>query len=193
MASGQFDLFDPPAEAPSADAAAHRQPVDPGDLSDEALIQALQDDTGAAVACAAEAGRRRLVAAVPVLAALCRRFAGFGREKPVPEQIAALRALAAIGGAEARTSAGQLVAGNIVEQATLPIALEAAVTLGAPVPAAVVASGLSHRDATARAAACRCAGPGQITPLLERLDDLDHPRAGQVAGRLRSLGAVGPS
>jgi hypothetical protein len=48
---------------------------------------------------AAEAGRRRLVGATAALEALCRRFKGFGTEHAVPEQIAALGALAGIGGA----------------------------------------------------------------------------------------------
>ena len=51
------------------------------------------------IALAGEAGRRRLAVAVPTLEAICRRFAGFGADRPICEQAAALDALAAIGGA----------------------------------------------------------------------------------------------
>jgi hypothetical protein len=43
---------------------------------------------------AAEVVARRLVAAVPALEELCRRFKGFGRLHPVREQLTALDALA---------------------------------------------------------------------------------------------------
>ena len=58
------------------------------------------------MALAAEAGRRRLAAAVPSLETLCRRFSGFGIDRMVPEQAAALQALAAIGGREAASDHG---------------------------------------------------------------------------------------
>jgi hypothetical protein len=68
-------------------------------LGDEALIAGI---TGAgltdAPSLAAEAGRRRLAAVIPALEGVCRRFAGFGLERAIPEQVAALEALAAIGG-----------------------------------------------------------------------------------------------
>ena len=55
---------------------------------------------------AAEAGRRRLDAAIPVLEDYCRRFAGFGVHRALPEQIAALEALASIGGKAAARQRG---------------------------------------------------------------------------------------
>ena len=72
------------------------------DLEDEALIAAIA--AASLDHCAglvAEAVRRRLAAAIPALEALCRRFAGFGIDHMVPEQSAALRALAAIGSRDA--------------------------------------------------------------------------------------------
>jgi hypothetical protein len=67
-------------------------------LEDEVLIAAIPaaslDHYAALVA---EAARRRLAVAIPALEALCRRFAGFSVDHMVPEQSAALRALAAIG------------------------------------------------------------------------------------------------
>jgi hypothetical protein len=71
-------------------------------LDDQALIAAIPNSNLAdSIALAAEAGRRRLTAAIPSLEALCRRFSGFGIDRVVPEQAAALQALAAIGGREA--------------------------------------------------------------------------------------------
>jgi hypothetical protein len=70
-------------------------------LDDRALIAAIPDSNLAdSIALAAEAGRRRLAAAVPSLEALCRRFSGFGIDRMVPEQAAALKALAVISGRE---------------------------------------------------------------------------------------------
>src|ERR1700721_566598 len=86
------------------------QRLAPESLSDAALIAALPD-AGLADACAlaAEAGRRRLSGAVKALVALCSRFVGFGAGRRVPEQVAALEALAAIGGAEASRSVGEMI------------------------------------------------------------------------------------
>jgi hypothetical protein len=68
-------------------------------LDDQALIAAIPDSNLAdSMALAAEAGRRRLAAAVPSLETLCRRFSGFGVDRMVPEQAAALQALAVISG-----------------------------------------------------------------------------------------------
>ena len=86
----QFDLFSTRliglSEATSADA-----PVAPfvaADLDNQALTAAIPDATLAtAAALADEAARRRLTAALPALEQLCRRFAGFGVDHPVAEQI----------------------------------------------------------------------------------------------------------
>src|ERR1700686_1609547 len=67
------------------------------DLDDQALIVAIPEANLAdGTALAAEAGRRQLAAAVPALTALCRRFAGFGADRLVPEQAAALQAPAVV-------------------------------------------------------------------------------------------------
>ena len=92
----QLDLFADFQPSPAATRIAAEA------LSDTALIAALPEASlGDAQNLAAEAGRRRLGAAVAALGALCARFAGYGLSHRVPEQIAALEALAAIGGAEA--------------------------------------------------------------------------------------------
>ena len=61
-----------------------------------AIVDARPADCGD---LAAEVVRRGLIEAVPAFEALCRRFKGFGLDYPVPEQVAAVNALAALGGA----------------------------------------------------------------------------------------------
>src|SRR5258708_12082363 len=66
-------------------------------LDDHALIAAIPESNLAdCIALATEAGRRRLAAAIPSLETLCRRFSGFGIDRMVPDQAAALHALPAI-------------------------------------------------------------------------------------------------
>ena len=84
-------------------------------LDDQALIAAIPDSNLAdSIALAAEAGRRRLAAAVPSLETLCRRFSGFGVDRMVPEQAAALQALAVISGREAAQAVSQLIVRGVV-------------------------------------------------------------------------------
>src|ERR1700738_5444463 len=72
------------------------------DIEDEVLMAPIaESDLADSCELAAEAGRRQLAAAVPALAALCRRFAGFGTRRLIPEQAAAIEALALIGGRDA--------------------------------------------------------------------------------------------
>src|SRR5439155_15055772 len=94
------------------------------DLDDEALIAAiptsnLDDSTALTV----EAARRRLAAAIPALENLCRRFAGFGIDHMVPEQSAALRALAVIGGRDAAQAVSQLIVQGAVQGPALCLAV----------------------------------------------------------------------
>ncbi len=106
-------------------------PRSAGSLSDAALIAALPDSVlSDACALAAEAARRRLGDAVTALVALCNRFVGYGVDCKVPEQAAALEALACIGGPDASRSVGHLIAKGIVQGPTLAVAATAASTLG---------------------------------------------------------------
>jgi hypothetical protein len=56
----------------------------------------------------------------------CRRFAGFGIEQPLPEQIAASQALGAIGGADAAASVAHIVVRVWVQGPTLATAVAVA-------------------------------------------------------------------
>ena len=90
------------------------------EIGDERLIAAIPEsrlsDSGN---LAAEAGRRRLAAAVPALAMLCRRFAGFGTRRPVPEQAATIEGLAMIGGRDAASAVSELIERAVVQEPTL--------------------------------------------------------------------------
>jgi len=96
-------------------------------LDDQALIVAIPHSNLAdSIALAAEAGRRRLAAAVPSLETLCRRFSGFGIDRMVAEQAAALQALAAIGGREAAEAVTRLIVRGVVQGPALSLAVSTA-------------------------------------------------------------------
>ena len=85
----QLDLFRhvpaPAGSPPSDDAVRLFAAAD--SIEDEELLAALPyAGIADSVALAAEAGRRRMTAAVPALEALCRRFSGFSADRIVPEQ-----------------------------------------------------------------------------------------------------------
>ena len=111
------------------------QPLLPQELSDEGLIAAIPEATLAdARALAAEAGKRRLSAAIPALITLSNRFVGYGIEIGVPEQAAALEALGVIGGPEASRALVQLIVKRIVQGPTLVVATTVASQLGVVFP-----------------------------------------------------------
>src|SRR5256885_2156090 len=163
----------------------------PAELSDDALAPAIPGgDLGAAPALAAEAGRRRLAAAVPALEALCRRFCGFGLERVVPEQAAAIEALRAIGGPDAAQAVARLIARSVVQGPGLRGAVAAAAELRSNLPIAVLSSLLRHPDPGVRADACRCARPDPktISVLIDLLDDLNGAVARSAACALGRMG-----
>src|SRR5215469_16496783 len=105
------------------------------ELDDDTLIAAIPPASlGDCRSLAAEAGRRRLVGAIAALEALCRRFQGFGIEHTIPEQTAALGALAGIGGGEAARAVTRIIVERIVQGPGLNNALEAAAQLGVSLP-----------------------------------------------------------
>ena len=139
---------------------------------------------------AAEAGRRRLAGAIPALAALCRRLAGLGADRIVPEQAAALRALAEIGGPEAGQVVSEMISRAIVQGPTLAVAVDAAARVHAPLPPNVLGLLLQHADPGIRAAACRCArrSPEIMALLIGLLGDRDRTVARSAACALGRLG-----
>lgn len=143
-------------------------------LGDDALIQAIPDaGLTDAPALAAEAARRRLSAAVPALERLCRRFVGFGADRAIPEQVAAVTALAGIGGPVARQALAGLIATRVVQGPGLVPAMAAARQLGVDLPADLALMLLRHDDSRIRADACGCvrATPGVLAVLDELMAD----------------------
>jgi HEAT repeat protein len=162
MREEQLDLFSatgmPPEPQPWSDSMP--QELVAADLDDGTLIAAIPWEALAqAPALAAEAGRRGLVAAVPALEQLCLRFAGFGLERAVPEQVAALQALALIDGSEAAQTVARLIAKAVVQGPTRKVAVKVATQLESALPVETVLDLLHDADPEVRADACRCAGP----------------------------------
>ena len=193
MPDRQLDLFagaGERSESAAAAAVARSRPSMP-ELDDAALVAAIP---GASLAdcraLTAEAGRRRLVPAIPALEALCRRFRGFGLQRPIPEQTAALAALAAIGGFAAAAAAARLIIERIVQGPGLAAALAAAARLGVGLPGEVVARLLRDAAPEIRAGACGCARPSPaVMPLLvDLLADVDRSVAREAALALGRMG-----
>lgn len=161
------------------------------EIDDEGLIAAISESS-LVESCmlAAEAGRRRLAAAVPALAALCCRFAGFGTRRRILEQVAAIEALATIGGRDAAHAVSNLIERAVVEEPTLPVAVSAAARLGSTLSPDTLRRLLRHAEPGVRADACRCARPlpDLILILTDLLDDLDRTVAISAASALGRMG-----
>jgi HEAT repeat protein len=192
-AAKQLDLFSQSAdpEGPHSPGVSSRPVIACETLSDEGLISALRNaGIRDSIGLAAETGHRRLAAAIPALEALCRRFAGFGADRIVPEQAAALDALAAIGGGEAAQALVRVIIKGVVQGPCLQKAVSAAAGLRARMPAGSVLKLLQHDDPQIRADACRCvrASPEAAALLHDLSDDL-HPYVQMAAAC--ALGRLG--
>jgi HEAT repeats len=195
MSLQQLDLFStagggaPPwPQTPSAG-----RPLAAAEMDDEALIAALPDSSfSESSSLVAEAGRRRLVAAVPALATLCRRFAGFGLHRPMPEQTAALQGLAVIGGRDAAQAVAEMIERAVVRRPTLKVAVRAAAQLRVTLSVDTQESLLRHSDPDIRADACRCARPSTelIAIMVDLLGDPDPTVARSAACALGRMGRI---
>ena len=148
-------------------------PAAPAALADDALIAALAEAGPSEVgAICSEIAARSLEGAVPALEAMWRRFAGFGIERPLAEQLAVLDALARLDRPVARAALRRIVSGGVAESA-LPAALGAAMRAGLTLPAGFVAPLLDHADGAVRGAAFALADRARVAPDLLRqgLDD----------------------
>ncbi len=157
------------------------------EIDDERLIAAIPQSTLAdSCSLAAEAGRRRLAGAIPALAALCRRFAGFGARRMVSEQVAAIEGLAMIGGRDAAKAVSEMIERAVVQGPTLQIAVSAAARLGSTLSPDALRQLLRHAEPGIRADACRCARPlpELILILVDLLVDLDRLRRSMQYRRL---------
>jgi len=162
-------------------------------LDDQALIAAIPESNLAdSIALATEAGRRRLAAAIPSLETLCRRFSGFGIDRMVPEQAAALQALAVISGREAAQAVSRLIVRGVVQGPALNLAVSTAARIGSAVPADVLRSLLRHPDPAIRASVCGCAHrrPELISVMIDLLEDLNQGVARSAACALGQIGRI---
>ena len=187
----QLDLFgDRPERNPTAGGVSATA-IAPERLSDGDLISAISNVTLAdALAITAEAGKRRLSAAVPALVSLCKRFVGYGAASVVTEQVAALNALGAIGGQEASRAVSDLIAKNIVQGPTLVTALTVASQLGVALPGDIALRLLRNPDTSLRSAACGCVRAGHeiIAELVSMMGD---PNAEVAIASACALGRMG--
>lgn len=123
-------------------------------LSDDDLLESVPKAGPSNIdAVCSEIVSRSLEAAVPALEALWRRFAGFGTEKPLREQIAVLDTLARLGGADARATLRGIVLSKALPASLRPAAARAAASAGLALPAAFVGPLLDHENAEVRGAA----------------------------------------
>jgi hypothetical protein len=160
-------------------------------MDDGSLIAAIPQSTLAeARHLAGEASRRRLAAAVPALAELCRRFTGFGTRHEVCEQAAAIEALAAIGGRGAAHAVSEMIERAVVQGPTLQIAMSAAARLGSVLSSDALRMLLRDAEPSVRADACRCARalPELNLILIDLLEDLDRRVATSAALALARMG-----
>jgi HEAT repeat protein len=191
----QFDIFkvkERPAEQ-GYPGSQPREVVACEKLDDSTLVAALtRAGIRDCVALAAEAGRRQLVAAIPALDAVCRRHTGFGADRIVPEQAAAIDALAMIGNLDASLTLARLIAQRVFQGPCLQKSVAAAARLGARLPPGRVLELLQHGDPKIRADACRCARPGaEVLPALHVLLDDGHADVRKAAAC--ALGRMGRS
>ena len=190
----QPDLFAATGIAVASPAPHHepRPRLVPSELEeDDALIAAIADVRPANCAnLSAEIAGRRLIEAVPALEALCRRFKGFGLHHAVPEQVAAVNTLAALGGCEARASLVRILCDDVVQGPGLAHAVRAAAALRARLPAERAMTLLRHAEPAVRIEACRCAPPhpSVIAILVDLLGDLRPAVARAAACTLGDFG-----
>jgi hypothetical protein len=189
----QLDLFRHSAEAMerACSGSATRPVIAPDTLDDDRLAAALANaGIRDSAALAAEAARRRLAAAVPVLEAMCLRLTGFGADRIVTEQAAAVDALATIGGSDAAHTLVRLIAKGVVQGPCLQRAVSAAAHLEAQLPTRTALALLRHDDPQIRADACRSAHslPEAVPLLGDLLEDL-HPHVRAAAAC--ALGRMG--
>jgi hypothetical protein len=165
-------------------------------LDDESLLAAIMEaGLSDGPSLIAEVERRKLPTAIPALEKLCSRFAGFGADLIIPEQVAALRALGAIGGLEAARSVTRLIDKAFVQGPTLNVAVNVAASLGSDLPSSIVNQLLAHADHDVRADACRCARqtPDTMEILIDLLVDLDkrvNVAAACALGRMGNRNAL---
>ena len=189
--SRQFDLFgDRPPAAPVARPAS--PPLLPDTLSDDDILDRLPDAgmRDAVLLCGIVVQRGLGDRALPALDLLWRRFAGFGRDRPQPEQEAVVQALARIGTKAATDRLAVIVTAADLPPPLLPAALLAAFEAGLALPRGFAGPLLRHADPRVRGLAARLGrfGAHDIAALEELIGDLHRPVRRATAVTLGRLG-----
>lgn len=153
----QLDLFADPAPAVSNPTPTMQgsEQGDFADLSDDEIIAVLpRANLLTATALASQVISRDLGdRAVPALESLWRRFEGFGRDGPLPEQKAALATLGQIGTHDARAALSTMLHKRKPPDALLPLLLAAAVSARVSLSAHQLTDWLAHDNPEVRAPA----------------------------------------
>jgi len=110
----------------------------------------------------------------------------------VPEQAAALQALAVISGREAAQAVSRLIVRGVVQGPALNLAVSTAARIGSTLPADVLRSLLRHPDPGIRASVCGCARrrPELISVMIDLLEDLNQGVARSAACALGQIGRI---
>ncbi len=173
------------------------EPEDIAAMAPAALHHALEARLGSAargtvLRLIAEVARRGDRAAAPKLVQLCRRHAGFDRSLTVPEVVAALKALAAIGAAETAPAILRLVEQDALGPASTAAALGYFTAVRHRPAGRLLAPCLEHAVPEIRAAACALAaaiGDRDSIDVLVKLRTDFHPAVAD--GALLALGHLG--
>ncbi len=209
--NAQLNLFDRSGPAETADCAGRRDrprsggyatldaTLDATGLSRDALLAALErgldgptDDSRDLLALIAEVGRRREAAAAQIMVRVCRRHAGFDRERAVPEVAAALKALAAARAADGAPAILRLVENGALGHASVAAALLYFASVRYRSAAKLIRACLHHDEAGLRAAACALAAALAARSETGRLSELLHDTRSEVAdAALLALGGFG--
>ena len=143
----QTDLFGDRGTVTPVAVRAARPPC-PDTLSDEDILDRLP---GAGIAeagllCTLVVERGLGDRALPALESLWRRFAGFGQDRLLPEQVAVVETLAKIGTASARELLDGIVTAPELPYILLPTALRAALAVSLRLPGTFTGPLLAHGD-----------------------------------------------
>ncbi len=175
------------------------EPQDVAAMTREALLGALEarfdDPTGDSrdlVALIAEVERRREATAAPLLVRVCRRHAGFDRSRVVPEVVAALNALTAVGVADAAPAILRLAEQGAFGHASVAAALRYFESVRYRPAAVLLRPYLNHDESEVREAACTLAAVIGTRSNIERLLELcTDTRAEVIDAALIALGNLG--
>ncbi len=175
------------------------EPQDVAAITPEALLSALEsrfdDPTGDShdlVPLIAEVERRREATAAPLLVRVCRRHAGFDRSRTVPEVVAALKALTAVGAADAAPAIVRLVEQGALGYASVAAALRYFASARHRPAAVLLRPYLDHDESEVREAACTLAAVIGTRSNIERLLELRNDTCAEVIdAALIALGNLG--